>query len=169
MAKRSFSVSSQSFTATADTTNLANTTHMSIQAASTTTLCNVLEISVSGQASASTLANGLFARNSTAGATLTALASPAADGALYGVTSNNAAAGTYIAATTLPQRGATTTYARLNLSLNGFGGIYRWVAAPGEEWAIYGTAAGADSSFSITTAGSGATCTLGVHIIYEQV
>jgi hypothetical protein len=168
MAKRVFSCSSNSFTAIADTTNLTSGTSMSIQAGSSTTQLNVLEISISGQASASTLANGLFARNSTAGVTLTGLATPFSDGPMYG-NSSGSAAGTYSAATTSPQRSAATTAARLNLSLNGFGGIYRWVAAPGEEWNIYGVANAFDSGFSLTTAGSGATCALGVHIVYEPI
>jgi hypothetical protein len=170
MAKRSFSCSSNSFPAVADTTGFTTGQFMGVQAGSATTALNVLEISVSGQASASTLGNFLFARNSTAGATLGALASPFSDGALYGVLSSSAQGGTYSNATgTEPQRGATTTYSRLNMSINGFGGIYRWVAAPGEEWNIYGTAAGADSCFSNTSAGSGATCAAGVHIIYENL
>jgi hypothetical protein len=168
MAKRSFSLSGASITAIADTANLTAGNVMGIQAGSSTTMVNVYEISVSGQASASTLANGLFARHSTAAATLTALASPYSDGPLYSLSSSSAA-GTYSTATTLPQRSAATTNARLNLSLNGFGGIYRWVAAPGEEWSIYGTAANHDSGFSLTTANSGATCALGVHIVYEPV
>jgi|SRR5580765_3880837 hypothetical protein len=169
MAKRSFSTASSSFSAIADTTNLTSGNIMGIQAANSTSMVNVLEISVSGQASASTLANGLFARNSTAAATLTTpLVTPFADGALYSQSSATFA-GVYTASTTVAQRSAVVTLARLNLSLNGFGGIYRWVAAPGEEWSIYGVAASADSGFSLTTAGSGATCALGVHIVYEPI
>src|SRR5258707_681781 len=153
MAKRSFSVSSTSFTAIADTTNLTAGNVMGMQGTSATAQANVLEISVSGQASASTLANGLFARHSTAAATLTALATPFAEGPLY-PNSTSTGTGAYSTATTLPQRAATATLSRLNISLNGFGGIYRWVAAPGEEWNVYGTANNFDSGFSLTTAGS---------------
>lgn len=169
MAKRSFSVSSTSFTAIADTTNLTAGNVMGIQGTSSTAQVNVYEISVSGQASASTLANGLFARNSTAAATLTALATPFADGPLYANAGSSGSGGTYSTATTLPQRAATASLARLNISVNGFGGIYRWVAAPGEEWNVYGTANSFDSGFSLTTAGSGANCALGVHIVYENI
>lgn len=169
MAKRSFSTASSSFSAIADTTNLTAGNVMGIQGTSATAAVNVLEISVSGQASASTLANGLFARHSTAAATLTALATPFADGPMYNNAGSSGSGGAYSTATTLPQRAATASLSRLNLSLNGFGGIYRWVAAPGEEWQVYGTANNFDSGFSLTTAGSGATCALGVHIIYENI
>jgi hypothetical protein len=98
----------------------------------------------------------------------TPLVTPFADGPINSINSATFA-GTYTAATTVPQRSAVVTLGRLNISLNGFGGIYRWVAAPGEEWGIYGTAASNDSGFSLTTAGSGATCALGVHIIYEPL
>ncbi len=145
---------------------------MAVQGTSTQAV-NVVEISVSGQQSASTLGNFLFARHSTAGSgTLTSLTTPFADGPLTGplsATVGGAGTFTYTAiGTTYPQRAATATYSRLNLSINGFGGIYRWVAAPGEEWTIYGVALGSESSFSNTSAGSGAACSAGVHIIYEQ-
>lgn len=168
MAKRVFSTTSTSFTATADTTNL-NGVAMCLQGTSSTAQCNVYEISVSGQASASTLANGLFARNSTAGATLTALGTVFSDGPMYGNAGSSGSGNVYSAATTQAQRSSANNLARLNLSLNGFGGIYRWVAAPGEEWNIYGIANNFDSGFSLTTAGSGATCALGVHIVYENI
>lgn len=168
MAKRAFSCTSSSFVATADTASLAGNT-MGLQANSATSQLNVLEISVSGQASASTLANGVFARNSTAAVTPTALATVFSDGPMYNNAGASGTAAGYTTGATPSQRSSANTLARLNLSVNGFGGIYRWVAAPGEEWNIYGTANNFDSGFSITTAGSGATCALGVHIIYENI
>ncbi len=172
MAKRSFSCSSNSFPAVADTVAFTTGQMMAIQGTSTQAV-NVLEISVSGQQTASTLGNFLFARHSTAGSgTLTNLTTPFSDGPMAGplsATVGGQGTFTYTAiGTTFPQRSAVATLSRLNLSINGFGGIYRWVAAPGEEWTIYGVAASSESSFSNTSAGSGATCSAGVHIIYEQ-
>jgi hypothetical protein len=67
---------------------------------------------------------------------------------------------------TLPQRSALVTVARLCLTLNTFGGIVRWVAAPGEEWDIYGvTVSQSESSLSAFTGGSAGL--MGAHIVYE--
>ena len=48
---------------------------------------------------------------------------------------------TFVGGSTLPQRSNAATSARLALTLNAFGGIVRWVAAPGEECTTYGAAA----------------------------
>lgn len=129
---------------------------------------NVIEIYEGGQATASAVNIMMFARDSTLSAIPTALAAPASDGPLdsrtaaaqiaSGVTNNFAG--------TAPQRSATTTSARLNLSFNAFGGIVRWVAAPGEEWGITGvTASISESSLSAFTGGS--VGLMGAHIVYE--
>jgi hypothetical protein len=166
MAKRSFSTAGSAFVAVAD--GLLTAPYMGIIPGGASQLVNVLEISLSGQAAASTLANALFARSSTKAATPTAIASPFTDGLL-----NNAGTGlstavvTFSTASTQSTRTSTTTDARLNLSLNGFGGIYRWVAAPGEEWVILGNANPSESTLSLTNANSGVNCSLGAHIVYE--
>lgn len=172
MAKRVFSCAGATFTAVADTTTIGNQSFMNFKGGSSTQMASIIEISVSGQASASTIANALFARNSTAGSgTTTALASPFADGLFNN--SGSALSTAFVTqtqfGTTNPSRSAVTTDARLNLSLNGFGGIYRWVAAPGEEWWIVGTGNSVESSFSLTTASGGVNCALGVHIVYEPI
>lgn len=165
--KRSFSVATFTPTATADTTNLANASYMAIGAANAAVGLNVIEIYIGGQASASSINLMQFARDSTVGATLGALSAPNSDGPLNTLSAiAQAASLTFVAATTAPQRAATTTSARLNLGLNTFGGIVRWVAAPGEEWGIAGVTVNvSESSLSAFTGGSvGA---IGAHIIYE--
>jgi hypothetical protein len=167
MAKRSFSAATWTPTATADTTNLANSTFMAIGASGATAGLNVLEIYIGGQASASSINIMQFARDSTLAATPTALAAPNSDGPLDTRTAALAAVPiTCVQATTVPQRSAATTAARLSLSLNTFGGIIRWVAAPGEEWGITGVTVNiSESSLSAFTGGSvGA---IGAHVIYE--
>lgn len=169
MARRSFQVSTFTPTATADATNLANTTYMAIGAANATSGVSVIEIYMGGQAAASSLNFMNFARDSTLGATLTALASPNSDGPLNTLTPAAQVGGlTFVGATTNPQRSNTTTSAKLNLAFNAFGGIVRWVAAPGEEWGIIGvTVSVSESSLSCntgTTAGA-----MGAHIIYETM
>ena len=167
MAKRSFSAATWTPTATADTTNLANSTHMAIGASGATAGLNVLEIEIGGQATASAVNIMQFARDSTLGASLAALAAPNSDGPLNTLTAALAAVPlTFVAATTAPQRSAATTAARLSLSHNAFGGIIRWVAAPGEEWGIVGVTVNiSESSLSCYTGGS--VGLIGAHIIYE--
>lgn len=166
MSKRAFSAGTWTPTATNDTTNLADNTHMSLNAGASQALY-VVEIFMGGQAAASAINNMMFARNSTVGATLTALASPNTDGPL----NTQAAAvttvpGAFVAATTKPQRSSVATLARLNLGFNSFGGIVRWVAAPGEEWWIPGTGIGVESSLSNITAAAGAMTS---SIVYELI
>lgn len=167
MAKRSFSAATWTPTATADTTNLANSTFMSIGASGATAGLNVLEIMVGGQASASSVNLMQFARDSTVVAAPTALAAPNSDGPMDSRTAALAAVPiTAVQAGTAPQRSAATTSARLNFSFNAFGGVIRWVAAPGEEWGITGVTVNiSESSLSTFTGGSAGL--IGSHIIYE--
>lgn len=167
MAKRLFQAATFTPTATADATNLANTTYMAIGAGSATQSLNVIEIYEGGQASASSINIMQFARNLIIGATVTALAAPNGDGPMSTATAALAAPPvTYVAATTAPQRTNTATTARLNLSFNSFGGVVRWVAAPGEEWNITGTTVSvSESSLSAFTGGSAGL--MGAHIVYE--
>jgi hypothetical protein len=167
MGKRVFQCPVWSPTATADTTALANNTYMAIGATNATSGLLVQEIEIGGQGSASAPMIMMFARDSTLAATPTALAAPSSDGPLH--TLGQAAATGTIAnnfAGTSPQRSATVTSARLNLSFNGFGGIVRWQAAPFEEWGIVGvTASISESSLSSFTGSTPSS--IGAHIIYE--
>lgn len=170
MAKRSFSTAGNAWAAIADTAALTANQYMGLAGGSATQMGWVSEIYLGGHAAASTIANALFARSSTLGTgAKNALATPFTDG---GLNNSISALSTPFAtfssyATTQSQRAATTTDARLNLSLNAFGGIVRWVAYPGEEWWIVGNAVDQETTLSLTTADSGATANLGAHIIYE--
>ena len=166
MAKRIVSVATQTPTATADTTNLANGTYpFVILGGSGTQKTNIIEIYLGGQAGASSPTIMLLSRDSTVAATLGATTTT--DAALDG--SNTALATTVITGntwTTAPQRSSTLHL--LNLSFNAFGGVVRWVAAPGEEISIVGNTASLGevslSAFSGGTAGL-----LGAHAIYETL
>jgi hypothetical protein len=167
MGKRVFQCPVWSPTATADTTNLVNNTFMAIGATNATSGLLVQEIEIGGQASASSPMIMMFARDSTLGATLTALAAPSSDGPLHtlGQTGQTGSL-TFNFANTVPQRSATTTSARLNLTFNGFGGLVRWQAAPFEEWGIVGvTVSVSESSLSSFTGSTPSN--IGAHIIYE--
>lgn len=165
MAKRIQSQTTVTPTATADTTNLVDSTYIAVVlGGSATQRVNILEIYLGGQAGASSPSIMLLSRDTTIAATVTqqtggtdapldastaALAAPAIVGAV---------------ATTKPQRSASAHL--LNLSFNAFGGIVRWVAAPGEEISIVGnTQPLGEVSLSAFTGGT--TGLMGGHLVYE--
>jgi hypothetical protein len=167
MAKRVFQAATWTPTATADNSTLANGTYMAIGAGSSTQMLNVLEIYQGGQATASAVNIMQFARDLVLASTPTALTTPNGDGPMNGATAAlSAPVVTCVAATTGPSRTNTGATARLNLSFNAFGGVVRWVAAPGEEWTIIGTSVSiSESSLSAFTGGN--VGLMGAHIIYE--
>jgi hypothetical protein len=168
MAKRSFQVATWTPTATGDGTTYANGTFMSLGAGSTTQVLEVLEIYVGGQApSTSSPCILQFARDLVLAATPTALAAPNGDGQVDGVSA--APATTPVAcvqATTNPSRTNTATTARLNMSMNAFGGAVKYQANRGEGWRIVGTAVSVSES-SLSAFTGGAVGLIGSHIIYE--
>ncbi|HEU0283143.1 MAG TPA: hypothetical protein VFQ99_05120 [Gallionella sp.] len=68
--------------------------------------------------------------------------------------------------TTKPQRSATLHL--LNLSFNAFGGVVRWLAAPGEEISIVGASANT-GEVSLSAFTGGTVGALGSHIVYEPL
>ena len=169
MSQRIFDVPVFTPTATADTVAAANATYMAIIAG--TALRNVLvsEIFVGGASLTSTINTMLFARSSTLGITPTALAAPASDGFKNNfAAAQTTGATTYTAAATGPQRSATTTNPRINLTHNALGGICKWQSpGPGYEWGIFGVTADlSESMLSCLTNGGGA---VGAHIVYEVI
>ena len=167
MAKRIVSVTTMTPTATADTTNLVDATYPFLaQGGSSTQSTNILEIYQGGQAGASSPTFMILARDSTvavtnsngAGQTDAAMTAPTAALAAPVLTGNTN--------TTKPQRSSTLHL--LNLSFNAFGGIVRWVAAPGEEISIVGnTASLGEVSLSAFTGGTPGL--MGAHMIYETL
>lgn len=167
MAKWSFQNPTWSPAATANAATFAAGNCIGIVGGSATQSINVIEIMLGGQSTASNAMFMMFARDSTLAATPTALAAPVSAGPLNTATAALAAPPVpFSAATTLGQRSNATTVATLNLSFNSFGGIVRWVAAPGEEWQIYGTGTTTGES-SLSNYTGGATGTLSSHIIFE--
>lgn len=167
MSKRVFEALTYTPTATADGTTLTSGTYQEIEASAPTMYLEVMEIYEGGLNSASAINTMLFARNITIATTPTALTTPTgSDGFMKTFSSTlGSSAVCCIAASTGPARASVGTQARLNLSFNSFGGIVRWVAAPGEEWGILGTATLVSaSSLSSPTGSAGA---MGSHIVYE--
>lgn len=165
MAKFSYSFTTFTPTATADAaTVLANGTYMAVQGGNATQRLTFLEVYLGGQAGASSPTFMLLSRDSTVGVTLSST-SGAMQAAMDGTHSVLSVVPIgYTIATTPPQR--STTLHLLNLSYNAFGGIVRWVAAPGEEPSTIGnTASLGELSLSAFTGGTAGLT--GAHIIYE--
>jgi len=168
MAKWSFEVATWTPTATADAANLTNNSYMALQGGSATQRIDVSEIYMGGQATSSSPTFMTFSRDSTVGATLTALTTGQKNAALDPATAALAAAQQpFTAATTAPQR--SSTLAGLNLSFNAYGGIVRWTAMdPTETFRLLGnTASLGEASLSAYTGGTPGL--LGSHIVYEPL
>lgn len=167
MAKRSFKVSTWTPVAVADTANFTDNGYMGLMGGSTTQRLSVIEIYMGGQAGASTPCYMVLSRDSTVQGTPTALSTAASDAAFDPSTAALAAPPVaFTASTTKPQRSATLGL--LSLAFNAFGGIVRWVAAPGEEIGVLGnTASLGEVSLSAYTGGTPGV--MGSHIIYEPL
>jgi hypothetical protein len=163
MAKYSLGWRTVTATAVANTTNMTDSGYPTfLQGGNSTQRLVVSEVYIGGEDTASLPATLVLARDSTVAATgISGNTNALLDGsgtapatiAIFGNVS-----------TTKPQRSATL--ALLGLSLNTFGGIVRWVAAPGSEIAVVGnTQPLGELSLSSVT---GAAKTSG-HILYEVV
>jgi hypothetical protein len=170
MAKRTFMTPGTGFTAQTTNTALTSSTYMGIQGGATTQVIDVLEFLISGLASSSTVADMLFSAATTAPTGATALTAPQHDfGMNQYISALSAPAVTYNTATTAgPQISAVTSTLALNLSLNLFGGILRWNAAPTQQVTLIGSGA-PTGSFALYnfSGGLGTSGTAACHIIYE--
>jgi len=168
MAKRSLSVSVVTPTATADGAALLDATYCGALIGGSATQKNLIsEIYLGGQAGASAPTIMVFGFNSTAGLTMTnsAAAREAPLDAASAALALPADVGD--TAATDPQRSATLGHV-LNLSFNAFGGIVRWLAAPGEEIVAVGSAADL-GSVSLSAFTGGTPGALGSHFIFETL
>lgn len=165
MAKRSFKIATWTPVAVADTVNYTDSGYQGLMGGSTTQKLTIMEVYMGGQAGASAPSIMCLSRDSTVQATPTALAAGASDAAFDPSSAALAAPPVaFVASTTKPQRSATLGL--LNLSFNAFGGIVRWVAAPGEEIGVLGnTASLGEVSLGAFTGGTPGL--MGSHIIYE--
>ncbi len=163
MARWSVNVPTFTPVAVADTTAMTGNGYMAILGGSATQRTNIWEVFMGGQAGASSPSLMLLARDSTVS---TGALSAARLTALDPATAALAAPPTVgiTAATTQPQRSSTLSL--LNLSFNAFGGIVRWVMAPGEEVGMLGnTASFGETSLSAFTGGTPGL--MGAHLIVE--
>lgn len=168
MARRSFKVSTFTPVAVADTAAMTNSGFMALIGGSTTQINQVWEVYMGGQATSSAPSIMIVARDSTVGATPTALGAGNSDAPFDTATAALAAPPvSFIAATTPPQRGATLGL--LNLSFNAFGGIVRW-AAPDEHGCLrmLGNAVN-NGEMSLSAFTGGTPGLMGAHIVYEPL
>ena len=171
MARRIVSVTTQTPTATADTTNLVDATYpFLLKGGSSTQINRIHEVSISGQAASSssptfmvlafdsTVATGTNTNGT--GQTDAPMDSSTAALSAAAITGNSNA-------TTKPQRAATLHL--MNCSLNAFGGVYFWRANKIDECVgVYGNTANiGEVSLSAFTGGTPGAC--GFHMVYESL
>lgn len=167
MAKRIFQASNFTPTATADAAAHGNGTYMALRGGSTTQLIDLLEVMISGLANASSPTILQVARTSTIATTPTALAAPNSDGPSHPATAALAAPPvSFVASAAGPQRSNAVTDARLNVNINAFGGVARWLAQQGAQWSLLGNVAGFGES--VLSAFTGGTVgPVSAHMMYE--
>ena len=112
---------------------LANNSYQGLRTTTAANTIRLIEVFVGGEAVASTVNRMAYRRVSTQVATPTAVT----PGGLNPASQASLAAG-YVAATTGPTIASTAHL--LDIAFNTFGGVVRWVAAPGEEIYQLGTA-----------------------------
>lgn len=163
MARWSANIPTWTPVSVADTTNFTNSGFQAVQGGTSTQRTNIWEVYMGGQATSSSPSIMLLARDSTvATGSLTGGRLAALDPSTAALGANPSSFGS--AGTTLPQRSATLSL--LNLSFNAFGGIVRWVFAPGEEVGMLGnTASLGEISLSAYTGGTPGL--MGSHLIME--
>jgi hypothetical protein len=150
----------------ADTTTMTANGAMAILPGSTTQLITSFEFYLGGLATASAPMIMVVARDHVIAATALGLGTSGRNAPLSPFTAALAAAQNAImTATTMPQR--FTTGHLLELAFNAFGGIVRWVAAPGEEIKQYGTAVDIGEVSLSAFTGSTASTSIASHWVYE--
>jgi hypothetical protein len=155
-------------TAIADTTALTDNNYpYNITGGNTTMRNQIAEVFIGGEGASATQLILKLARNSTASGTLVAGTGGKVPVLIDG--SGTAPATAPLggnSATTDPQRSSTLHL--LNFSFNAFGGIARWVAAPGYEIGMVGNTASLGCTSLSGFTGTGAAATSG-HILFETM
>lgn len=161
MARWSSNYTNWTPTAVADTSAFTNSGYAAIQGGSSTQRINLLEVFMGGLGGSSTPCAMVVARDSTVGTTLSVGRMAALDAASAALAAPPVA---FQSATTPPQRSATLSL--LQLSFNAFGGLVRWVAAPGEEIGMLGNTASL-GEISLSSLNTGTPGAMTSHMIIE--
>jgi hypothetical protein len=169
MAKRIFTTNIPTFAATAHGVAATTAQFMAIKGGAAGQVVDLLEFMVSGMSTASAVGGVVVAYSSTLGVTPTALDSPGSDGPmLVTATALASVVVAYYKAGTGPVPSSAVTLPKLNLSLNFFGGIVRWNAAPTQQWTQVGASTnGGESVLWNSSTHGGASGAANAHIIYE--
>jgi hypothetical protein len=137
---------------------LANASYQAVRTETTSTL-RIIEFFIGGEATASTVNRMALRRLSTNSSTPTNVA-PAPLNPLSAASVSDG----FVAATTGPTIASTQHLA--NVAFNAFGGVVRWVAAPGEE--VWATASAAPSGELVLDSISG-TGVVSSQIVFEEI
>lgn len=159
--KVSSSVTGWTPTAVGNTADLTSAGYHALQGYASPGIVQIIELFMGGEATSSTVNEMEVARDSTVGATLSFGAGGYAAALSPNYTKQAAAFNT---ATTKPQKSATLHL--LSPAFNAFGGVVRWVAAPGEELIMVGASA-SFGEISLTSASG--TGKLSSTIIWEEL
>lgn len=169
MSKRIFTSAGLTWAATAAGTAATSSAFMALKGGGTSMLIDILEVFISGKATASTVGAHNLARASTLGITPTAIAAPHSDGGMFSnISALSSPAVPYVAAGTGPVPSNTVTDGKLQFGMNLFGGLIRWNASPTQQWQQFGNAVTVGESilWNSSTAG-GSSGLADAHIIYE--
>lgn len=151
-------------TAVADTTNMTDSGHQTIQGGSSTQRGELREVYIGGQAGASAPTFFVLGRTSTVGATLTAARLAALDPSTAALAAPPV---NYQVSTTKPQRSSTLGML-LNLSMNAFGGIVRWAAMPDQVISYLGNTASL-GELSLNAFTGGTPGLVGTNVTFETL
>ena len=151
-------------TAVADTVNMTDNGHHTLQGGSSTQRGELREVYLGGQAGASSPTYMVLGRTSTVGATLTAARLAGLDPSTAALA---APALPYVASTTKPQRSATLGML-LQLSFNAFGGIVRWVNGPDQIISYLGNTASL-GELSLNAFTGGTPGALASNLVFETI
>lgn len=161
MARWSASANYWTPTAVANTTNFTDAGYLALQGGSSTQRSNILEVYMGGLATSSAPCNMIVARDSTVGATLSGGFLAALDPASAAL-----AAPPVQFTTSSTKPGRSNTAYLLQPAFNAFGGVVRWVAAPGEEIGMLGNTA-SNGEISLSHGASGTPGLMSAHFIFE--
>lgn len=146
----------------ADNAQASNNNYHALKTWAATGVARIIEVFIGGEATSSTV-NRMAHRRALNANTPTNVA-PMYTG---GVSIQGAAnAQQYVVATGGPFATNLPNGHLLNLAFNAFGGVVRWVAAPGEELYQFGTANNNSETFLASISGTGI---VSDHIIFEEL
>ena len=142
-------------------TALLSNSYHALRTTTASTL-RVVEVFIGGEATASTVNRMALRRHATTATATPTNLTPAPSNTLSGASVSQS----HVAATTGPTVSASGTQHQGDYSLNTFGGVVRWVAAPGEEiWATVGVVPNGELILD-SVSGTGLVTT---HMVFEEI